>query len=79
MHHNYNKFFLILWIKHNPQGFLLKVKKVCGDGLYMHSAILHWNDHTVLSHCPISAEDRAAASHLDEIILLQLWLLVVTK
>ena len=68
------KFFLFCELnthKISPR-FLLKVKKVCGDGLYMHCAILHWNDHTVLSHCPISAEDRAPASHLDEIILLQL-------
>ena len=80
MHHNYDKIFLILWIKHTqdiPKVFCSKWKKCVEMDMYY--AILHWNDHTVLSHCPISAEDRAPASHLDEIILLQLWLLVVTK
>ena len=80
MHHNYNKIFLILWIKHTqdiPKVFCAKWKKCVEMDMYY--AILHWNDHTVLSHCPISAEDRAPTSHLDEIILLQLWLLVVTK
>ena len=80
MHHNYNKIFLILWIKHIwdiPKVFCAKWKKCVEMDMYY--AILHRNDHTVLSHCPISAEDRAPTSHLDEIILLQLWLLVVTK
>ena len=82
MHHNYDKIFLILWIKHTQdisKVFCSKRKKcvemacTCTVQFYIGMTILFY--HTV----PLVLKTEQLLSHLDEIILLQLWLLVVTK